>query len=700
MPSTVGTASSNTIRLETRSESCRLPDHIEAAIDDVIEVVNASTDTNVLPVGIEDRIVQLASAFRAFRKANGEQRHGVSYLRLVSDFQELAEQIKGQSLSSSVGWLEDENRSSDDTCTVSASWTTADKKAFFELRPLYVLHSAHDDEWEELGNLLFYDSSLRLSDGEESVHFNANFCSPNPSFESSPSYFPEIYSMTPIFPLRYKFIGIMTFPLETFSNTEPDIIVKYHLLYAQTPRNWVAVTVTVSNSSGIGDELLPLLEQRLESTNFCDTVTHVGFPHSCGDYPDAHSYAADATISEDISESKAYIHSNHVMKVDDICCPQYLDSDVITLGEHPNGEHQWSLSQSFSLIHRVLVEGNHCVAKRIPFSPGMEAFWYELYGMHSLRGSQNVVGFHGVVLEDNRQKIKAYLLELDIHGTLESFLKNTKIGLPLAVIEAWAYQIIQGVGEVHARSLVVGRLAVSTIGLFDNWQPKLCTLSRQPIPNEKGRLAPELRSKTTRKYPMLDPENMTPQGDIYQLGLLLWTLVEQIPGQHSILVKELCKRAKCPSLWPSTIRAQCRAQHCNPLDLPPVSRQLPLYLQDIIRECREPDPLRRPSARELLEHFPPHIASQNVSGILSTLTSASSKLQVTRPVSYVRCDNCNAGPVTNHYHCSTCDQGDYDICEDCVKKDVRCRDEKHWLFRRRLEDGKIYWELGGNIPPR
>lgn len=48
----------------------------------------------------------------------------------------------------------------------------------------------------------------------------------------------------------------------------------------------------------------------------------------------------------------------------------------------------------------------------------------------------------------------------------------------------------------------------------------------------------------------------------------------------------------------------------------------------------------------------------------------------------VCCNNCDRTIPDAHYHCSSCDDGDYDLCPDCVEKGVSCYDSAHWMVKR------------------
>jgi len=53
-----------------------------------------------------------------------------------------------------------------------------------------------------------------------------------------------------------------------------------------------------------------------------------------------------------------------------------------------------------------------------------------------------------------------------------------------------------------------------------------------------------------------------------------------------------------------------------------------------------------------------------------------------------------------HFHCSICDGGDYDLCENCVTSGKLCPGEGHWLIKRFIKDGKVITSTTERISPR
>ncbi|KAI1662694.1 hypothetical protein F4813DRAFT_384275 [Daldinia decipiens] len=55
----------------------------------------------------------------------------------------------------------------------------------------------------------------------------------------------------------------------------------------------------------------------------------------------------------------------------------------------------------------------------------------------------------------------------------------------------------------------------------------------------------------------------------------------------------------------------------------------------------------------------------------------------------VCCNSCDRAVPDAHFHCSTCDDGDFDLCQDCVNQGITCYNEGHWLIKRFIKDGQV-----------
>ncbi|KAI0179173.1 hypothetical protein GGR52DRAFT_535183 [Hypoxylon sp. FL1284] len=73
---------------------------------------------------------------------------------------------------------------------------------------------------------------------------------------------------------------------------------------------------------------------------------------------------------------------------------------------------------------------------------------------------------------------------------------------------------------------------------------------------------------------------------------------------------------------------------------------------------------------------------KQVSDILNVTSSPKSPFTVC-------CNSCDQAIPDAHFHCSTCDDGDFDLCQGCVNQGITCYDDSHWMIKRHVKDGQI-----------
>lgn len=66
----------------------------------------------------------------------------------------------------------------------------------------------------------------------------------------------------------------------------------------------------------------------------------------------------------------------------------------------------------------------------------------------------------------------------------------------------------------------------------------------------------------------------------------------------------------------------------------------------------------------------------------------------------VCCNNCDHTIPDSHYHCSTCDNGDFDLCPECVEQGVTCYSAEHWLIKRFVRGDSILVSTTERIAPK
>jgi next-to-BRCA1 protein 1 len=66
----------------------------------------------------------------------------------------------------------------------------------------------------------------------------------------------------------------------------------------------------------------------------------------------------------------------------------------------------------------------------------------------------------------------------------------------------------------------------------------------------------------------------------------------------------------------------------------------------------------------------------------------------------VFCNACDRPMANEHYHCNICDDGDYDLCETCVKDGAHCPGEGHWLIKRFVSNGQVINSTTEKLTPK
>ncbi|KAF2825004.1 hypothetical protein CC86DRAFT_371470 [Ophiobolus disseminans] len=66
----------------------------------------------------------------------------------------------------------------------------------------------------------------------------------------------------------------------------------------------------------------------------------------------------------------------------------------------------------------------------------------------------------------------------------------------------------------------------------------------------------------------------------------------------------------------------------------------------------------------------------------------------------VYCNNCNHPMEDEHFHCSVCDGGDYDLCPACVDTGIHCPGAGHWMVKRFVKNGCVVNSTTERIAPK
>ncbi|KAF4339831.1 ZZ type zinc finger domain protein [Fusarium beomiforme] len=83
-----------------------------------------------------------------------------------------------------------------------------------------------------------------------------------------------------------------------------------------------------------------------------------------------------------------------------------------------------------------------------------------------------------------------------------------------------------------------------------------------------------------------------------------------------------------------------------------------------------------------------------------SLNSCPAMFSPSGPGFAVCCNSCEINIPDIHYHCSTCDDGDFDLCQSCVDQGITCHGRDHWLIKRSTIDGQLVQSTTETIAPK
>ena len=91
----------------------------------------------------------------------------------------------------------------------------------------------------------------------------------------------------------------------------------------------------------------------------------------------------------------------------------------------------------------------------------------------------------------------------------------------------------------------------------------------------------------------------------------------------------------------------------------------------------------------------------NITEALEAMRQASARVCSIPSNSFtICCNNCDKPIPDAHWHCSICERGDFDLCQDCVEKGCLCDSEDHWLIKRFVKGGKVINSTTETIAPK
>lgn len=358
---------------------------------------------------------------------------------------------------------------------------------------------------------------------------------------------------------------------------------KFFITYAETPNRWRRVTVTCdyrdAPPESLEHDLKELHYQRdknaqvyksirdsLREIQFHDTVTNLKLETSGG--------RLHVHVSEDVNEIIPYppVSSLSHLKT------RWFRESELEFDAHLSG-----------FVYKVRSDGKQYIKKEIPGPDTVPEFFYEIDALHALEGSQSVIGFEGVVMDDEMRVIKGLLISYAEKGSLADLIYDDRYddrgNLPWEKRERWAKQVVQGLNEIHEAGYVQGDFTLSNIVVDENDNAKIIDINRRGCPI--GWEPPEIVKKIESKQRI--SMYIGVKSDIFQLGMSLWAIaMEDDEPERQI----------------------------RPLTLP-VDCKVPDYYRHLVSLCLSDRPQDRLSAKELLAFFPQDNRHDSKASLLS-----------------------------------------------------------------------------------
>ena len=228
-------------------------------------------------------------------------------------------------------------------------------------------------------------------------------------------------------------------------------------------------------------------------------------------------------------------------------------------------------------VYKVKVDEHILIKKEIPSPETIEEFLYEINALHSLRYSDHVIRFFGIVVDDDAEYVKGLLIDYAEEGALVDIIwdscKEADLHIPWHTKERWARQIVNGLADIHESGFVQGDFTLSNIVIDEFGDAKLIDINRRGCP--VGWEPPEATSliESGTRITMY----IGVKSDLFQLGMVLWGLAmeEDEPERFG-----------------------------RPLKLGP-DVNVPEWYRQMTDICLHSDPRMRRQASSLLHMFPP-----------------------------------------------------------------------------------------------
>ncbi|KAI6899671.1 kinase-like protein [Hortaea werneckii] len=399
---------------------------------------------------------------------------------------------------------------------------------------------------------------------------------------------------------------------------------KFFVTYAETPSKWRRLTVSLDYRDAPEDsleaDLSTLQYQRDKSFRIYEAIRE--------SLPDIQFYDTVTNLKLETTPEDGQLHvhvredANEMINYPSISLFQHVQTPRFTESEVD------FISHLSGFVYKVHAGDRTVIKKEIPGPDTVDEFLYEVNALDSLRGCESIIQLEGLVTNDSGDAVKGLLISYAPGGALVDILYDYNGGLPWYRREKWAKQIVQGLSDIHEAGFVQGDFTLSNIVIDEYDNAQIIDINRRGCP--VGWEPPELSRliDSGQRISMC----ISVKTDLYQLGMVLWALAEQIdeperverplarlidgvPAYYSEMV-EICLSERPQSRWPANrLLRMFPHRHHSPISSssqpPPDHRRRPPTSPDSFDNNNSPKPSDLPPSsthRSAREYIDPDLA--------------------------------------------------------------------------------------------
>jgi hypothetical protein len=218
---------------------------------------------------------------------------------------------------------------------------------------------------------------------------------------------------------------------------------KFFVTFAETPSRWRRVTISLDYR----DAPQGSLEEELQHTRFQRDKSARIYESIRDSLPDIQFYDTVTNLKLQTEHDRLHVHVTEdihevisyppITAISHLHCRRIREEELV-FDSHLSG-----------FVYKVRVNNEVFIKKEIPGPDTVEEFLYEINALHRLSGSDSVIQFGGVIIDNEERLLKGLLISYAEKGALIDVIFENKNELSWRRRERWAKQIVQGLSEIH-----------------------------------------------------------------------------------------------------------------------------------------------------------------------------------------------------------------------------------------------------------